>query len=301
MVLESIDLTKYYGRERGCVNISLGVSPGEIFAFLGPNGAGKSTFVKTALGLLKPTSGVIRLFGKSPEDLHVRRKVGYLPENIRLPEWMTGEELLRFHGKLLYLPEKKLKRRIEEVLTQTKLWERKDSRIKTYSQGMRQRLALAVALLGEPELLFLDEPTSALDPVGRIEVREIIANLKKEGVAVFLNSHLLSEVEMVADSVAIIHNGEIKARGKLEELLKGRGLLIRGEIPEGLLNNLKSRYQIREKNEGLELLDVGEELAPRIVRDLVFGGANIYEVRQLKAALEEFFIQTVVEKNGTDN
>ncbi|GAV23245.1 ABC transporter ATP-binding protein [Carboxydothermus pertinax] len=301
MVLESVDLTKYYGREIGCRNISLGVSPGEIFAFLGPNGAGKSTFVKTALGLLKPTLGTIRLFGKSPEDLHVRRKVGYLPENIRLPEWMTAEELLRFHGKLLYLPDKKLKRRIEEVLTQNKLWERKDSRIKTYSQGMRQRLALAVALLGEPELLFLDEPTSALDPVGRIEVREIITDLKKQGVAVFLNSHLLSEVEMVADSVAIINRGEIKARGKLAELLSGRGILIRGEIPEALLKKLKSQYQTGEAPNGLKLLGVSEEEVPAMMRELVLGGANIYEVRPFKAALEELFIQAVEGKNGADN
>ncbi len=197
------------------------VPRGEIFGFLGPNGAGKTTSVKLLLGLLKPTSGEAWLLGEPIGDLGTRRRIGYLPELFRYQGWLDAREVLALHCELAPLPRSTWKEEIAAALDTVGLTDRADDRVSTFSKGMQQRLGLAAALVGKPELVFLDEPTSALDPVGRHDVREIIRGLSDRGTAVFLNSHLLSEVEQVCDRVAVVDHGRVIASGTMDELLSG--------------------------------------------------------------------------------
>ena len=196
--------------------LDLTVQPGEVFGFLGPNGAGKTTTIKILLGLVHPTSGEARLLGQPAGHAEVRRRVGYLPENFRFHDWLTGAALLEFHARLAGLSATRRRERIPEVLELVGLAGRGDDRIRNYSKGMTQRIGLAQAIIHEPDLVLLDEPTSALDPVGRREVRQLIRSLRAQGMTVFLNSHLLSEVEMVCDRVAIVDQGRVVRSGRLE-------------------------------------------------------------------------------------
>ncbi len=213
LAIETRDLSRRYGDAWALRDLSLSVRAGEVFGFLGPNGAGKTTTVKILLGLAAPTEGTARLFGRPVQDRLARREVGYLPEMFRFHEWMTGAELLDFHGRLVGIGGADRRARIERVLSQVGLGERGSDRIATYSKGMTQRLGLAQAMLARPRLVILDEPTSALDPLGRREVRDIIRDLRNDGCAVFLNSHLLTEVEMVCDRVAIVDRGRVTWEG----------------------------------------------------------------------------------------
>src|SRR5213080_119150 len=211
------------------------VPRGEVFGFLGPNGAGKTTAVKLLLGLLKPTAGEGWLLGKRVGDLGARRRIGYLPELFRYQAWLSASEVLALHCELAPLPRSSWKDEIGTVLETVGLSDRANDKIGTFSKGMQQRLGLGAALLGEPELVFLDEPTSALDPVGRHDVREIIRGLAARGSAVFLNSHLLSEVEQVCDRVAVVDHGRVIASGTMDELL-GKDGAVRVRVtglPEG--------------------------------------------------------------------
>ncbi|HCG00353.1 MAG TPA: ABC transporter, partial [Chloroflexi bacterium] len=189
---------------------------GEIFGFLGPNGAGKTTAVKILVGLTPPTSGEAWLLGERLGDREVRRRIGYLPELFRYQEWMSAREVLILHCTLMGMATAGRSSAIGEALEIVGLTDRGRDRVGTFSKGMQQRLGLAVALLGTPELVFLDEPTSALDPVGRHDVRQIIQNLKARGTTVFLNSHLLTEVEYVCDRVAVIDRGAVIALGTID-------------------------------------------------------------------------------------
>ncbi len=217
--IETSGLRKVYGRTAVLHDLTLAVAPGEIFGFLGPNGAGKTTTVKILMGLVRPTAGEARIFGLPAGDRESRRRVGYLPENFRFHDWLTGARLLDFHGRLAGLSAEERRARIPEVIGRVGLTGRGDARIRTYSKGMTQRIGLAQAIFHRPDLVLLDEPTSALDPVGRREVRDLIRSLRDDGITVFLNSHLLSEVEMVCDRVAIIDRGRVVRSGRLAELL----------------------------------------------------------------------------------
>ncbi len=211
-------LTKIYGRRVGCLEVDLEVGRGEIFGLLGPNGAGKSTLVRLLLGLLRPTAGEARLLGRWPGP-PVLRRAGYLPELFRYPEWATAAEVLGFHAALLGIERPARAAEAGRVLARVGLAGAGGLRVGAMSKGMQQRLGLAVALLGDPVVIFLDEPTSALDPVGRREVRRLLGELRREGKTIFLNSHLLTEVEMVCDRVAVMRAGRVAAAGRLEELL----------------------------------------------------------------------------------
>jgi ABC-2 type transport system ATP-binding protein len=221
MIIETHGLTKQFNGSGGCKDISLSVTEGRIFGFLGPNGAGKSTFVKTLLGLLIPTGGQARIMGQPIGNIKVRSKVGYLPELFRYHDWLTGEELLKYHAQLFHLSKGEYVKKISNVLEIVGLLGKEKQKVGTYSKGMQQRIGLAVALINDPLLLFLDEPTSALDPIGRKEVRDIIIELKKQGKTVFLNSHLLSEVESVCDEIAIINHGNLVVSGSWQDLQVG--------------------------------------------------------------------------------
>ena len=223
--IEISNLRKEYGRKVALEDLSLSVQPGEVFGFLGPNGAGKTTTIKVLLGLVRPTSGHARIFGVPSSDPEARRHVGYLPENFRFQDWLTGIELLELHADLADMPRADRERRIPEALHLVGLGDRGGDRIRGYSKGMLQRIGLAQAIIHNPRLVLLDEPTSALDPIGRREVRDLIRTLSARGMTVFLNSHLLSEVEMVCDRVAIIDRGRVVRSGRLDDLVTpGRSL-----------------------------------------------------------------------------
>lgn len=298
-------LTKIYGRRVGCLEVDLLVPRGSVFALLGPNGAGKSTLVRLLLGLLRPTAGEALLFGQPPGPRALQR-VGYLPEQFRYQEWATPEEILGFHAALLGLPIDP--DRARRALQRAGIADASRVRVGNFSKGMQQRLGLAVALLGDPDLVFLDEPTSALDPVGRKEVRELLLELRGEGKTVFLNSHLLTEVEAVADHVALMREGRIVAQGSLEQLLGPGHLELRARMDGELSKDLGEAARPL----GWELLSIdraepqgvfsvrfraaspsGEERVAHLVGWLVGKGAEVFEVRPRRRTLEDLFLELV--------
>ena len=204
------------------VGLDLEVQAGEVYGFLGPNGAGKTTTINALLGFVPPTSGTAHLFGIDVRQPIARQRIGYLPELTYYYKFLTAEELLRFYARIFGLSRAESDRRIEKLLKLVELEPVRNRPIKSYSKGMQQRVGLAQALINDPDLLILDEPTSGLDPLGRMKVREIIRRLKDEGKTVFFSSHELGEVETVCDRVAIIHRGELKASGRVADIVQPR-------------------------------------------------------------------------------
>lgn len=295
-IIETKGLTKQYSNLKGCVDISINVGQGEVFGFLGPNGAGKSTFIKTLVGLLFPTGGSAEILGLPLGSLEAKKRIGYLPELFKYQDWMTGSDLLKFHSALYKLDKKTTETRIEEVLEIVNMKGSEQYRIGTYSKGMQQRIGMASALLCDPQLIFLDEPTSALDPIGRKEVRDIILDLKARGKTVFLNSHLLSEVEQVCDSAAIISHGQMIKQGKMAELLLGhQSLEIQAEGIDHLILSQLERYDEYFTYDGqwirLKLQDVSQ--TPTIAELIIKGGGRIYALKPSSNKLEDLFIQLV--------
>ncbi|MDH7578678.1 MAG: ABC transporter ATP-binding protein [Bacillota bacterium] len=310
MVLETRNLTKVYPGGGGCRDITLTVEPGEAFGLLGPNGAGKSTFIKMLVGLLTPTAGEARILGFPLGNLEARRQTGFLPENFRYHDWLTALELLEFHGTLHGLDVRQVRKRIPEVLALVGLSSVENRLVRTFSKGMQQRLGLAVALLSRPRLLFLDEPTSALDPLGRREIREIIQQLEAEGCTVFLNSHLLTEVERVCRRVAVIRNGRIVAQGRLDELLGNRlevELHLGGLTPEIFtrleqIGEVHRRAQAEQPGKDRTVQPGGEtekiwlrvdtrEKLPLLAAAVVSGGGRLYNLSLVRNSLEELFVE----------
>jgi ABC-2 type transport system ATP-binding protein len=291
--IETEGLVKQFGRTTALGGLTMAVPPAEIFGFLGPNGAGKTTAVKLLLGLTRPTRGSATVLGRPAGDLETRRRIGYLPELFRYQNWLTGSELLRLHADLASLSGERA-RLAEDALNLVGLGGRGDDRIGGYSKGMQQRLGLAVALLGQPELVFLDEPTSALDPVARMEMRPLIRALKERGMTVFLNSHLLTEVEQVCDRVGIVDRGRLVAIGTLDELLAEPVVRIRvGGLDAETRSALDSFGSITEEGEWLVIRGLSAERVPQLVSRLVAGGAEVYAVEPMRESLEERFAALV--------
>jgi ABC-2 type transport system ATP-binding protein len=219
--------------------ISLAVEEGAIFGLLGPNGAGKTTLVKILLGLVRPSGGTARLFDRPAGTPAARHRIGFVPENHRFPGFFTATQTLHAYGRLADVPRAERTRRIPELLNRLSLDGRGDTKVKTFSKGMLQRLGLAQALLNEPDLLFLDEPTGGVDPVGRRAIRDIVLELRDEGKTIFLNSHLLSEVEKVCTQIAILRDGTLVRRGSVEELTAVDRVydLVASPVPESLLDS----------------------------------------------------------------
>ena len=291
-------LRKTFGSRVALHDLTLAVQPGEVFGFLGPNGAGKTTAMKILLGLVRPTGGEALVFGRSPAEPAARRRVGYLPEHFRFQEWATGAELLDFHGRLAGLGGAELAGRIPELLERVGLAGRGGERVRRYSKGMTQRLGLALALLARPDLVLLDEPTSALDPVGRREVRELVRELAAAGVTVFLNSHLLTEVEAVCDRVAIVRQGRVVASGPLDDLAGAvtqlRVLLDR--VDRAVLALLEGHGQVTRVEGTAVTLDVDTlDLAPALARELVGAGYRLYGLVPVQRSLEDIFVDLVGE------
>jgi len=228
-VIETKELTKYYylGKNKvvvGLENVSFSVEEGEIYGILGPNGSGKTTCLKLLLGILYPTKGEISILGRNQFDIEMKKNVGFLPENPYYYDYLTGPELLRFYGRLFDLPEKVINERIEKLLYLVKLNEAKKLALRHYSKGMLERIGLAASLINDPRILIFDEPTTGLDPIGCIETRDLLIQLKKEGKTILLSSHFLSEVERVCDRIAIFHRGYLLATGTLKELMNRYGV-----------------------------------------------------------------------------
>jgi ABC-2 type transport system ATP-binding protein len=265
-------LEKRYGPTTALAGVDLEVGEGELVGLLGPNGAGKSTLVKIACGLVRPSAGRAEICGAKAGSLEARRRIGYLAELFRFPGWYSADELLALHQRLAASDGGAAER--NELLELVGLADARDRRIEAMSKGMQQRLGIAQALVGSPPLLLLDEPTSALDPVGRRTVRQLLEELQSRGMSVLLNSHLLSEIELVCDRVVILLRGKVVTEGSPAELSRGRGVEI-------------------ETDEGKRVYEGIREDVPRLVAELVAAGRQIYEVRVLTSTLEDTYLEAV--------
>jgi ABC-2 type transport system ATP-binding protein len=292
------DLTKRYGKQVALAGLTMTVPRGEAFGFLGPNGAGKTTAVKLLLGLANPTSGEGWVLGKPLGDRGARRRIGYLPELFRYQSWLSAREVLALHCELAKLPRAGWRDEIQSALEIVDLAGRADDRVGTFSKGMQQRLGLGVALLGKPELVFLDEPTSALDPVGRHDVRQIIHAMKERGTAVFLNSHLLTEVEMVCDRVAIVDHGRVVASGTLDDLLGGHAVRIRvtGLKPRER-SSLAAFGELDDDGEWITVRGLDPDRVPDLVAEVVRLGGRVYQVEPRHQTLEDRFLELLGDKH----
>jgi ABC-2 type transport system ATP-binding protein len=293
-VIDVTGLRKRYGRVEALADLTMTVRPGEVFGFLGPNGAGKTTTVKLLLGLARPSGGKGRLLGAPLGDREARRRVGYLPELFRYQPWLRAREVLALHADLIGLPGPGRARAFDEVLGLVGLADRASDAVSGFSKGMQQRLGIGVALVGDPVLVILDEPTSALDPIGRIDVRGILRTARDRGAAVFLNSHLLSEVEQVCDRVAIVDRGRVVAEGPLAEVLGEQETRIRveGLAPAGLAA-LAAFGDPRLDGDDLVLRALSAERVPDVVAALVGMGVRVHGVTSGRESLERRFLELV--------
>ena len=299
--IETHELRKEFGDNAAVKSLTLQIQQGEVFGFLGPNGAGKTTSIKMLVGLITPTSGKASLLGAPLGDRAARARIGFLPEHFRFQDWLTAREFLRLHGQLYGMQPARLTARIDELLERVGLTGFRDRPLSTFSKGMLQRIGLAQALLNRPALVFLDEPTSGLDPVGRILVRDIIHELRQAGTCVFLNSHLLSEIEVTCDRVAFISHGEVIRLLELASLNMGRitaVLRVKGLLPETIPGLSAWAGEMDLQGDRLTLTIQNETALPEINRYLVEHGVAVFEISPKHVSLEELFIETVGKEGG---
>ncbi|MFQ5877315.1 MAG: ABC transporter ATP-binding protein [Acidobacteriota bacterium] len=272
-------------------DLSLAVREGEIFGFIGTNGAGKTTTIKLALGLIFPDAGSIRLFGRDAGDVEVRRRIGFLPENPYLYDYLTGSEFLDFHARLFGMGAAERRRRVRELLERVGLGNRGDRQLRHYSKGMLQRIGLAQALINDPELVILDEPMSGLDPIGRREVRDIILELKANGRTVFFSTHILSDTEMICDRVGVLVRGSLRAVGRIDDLVghdvRFWEIALRGLAPDRLPCG---RLVSRGEDHLLVQADSPRELR-RILSELSGDGATLISVTPARQSLEDLLLK----------
>jgi ABC-2 type transport system ATP-binding protein len=302
-LLTAHGLRKEFGAKVAVADLTLDVQPGEVFGFLGPNGAGKTTSVKMLLGLIAPTAGTAELLGKPLGDRPARARVGFLPEHFRFHEWLRAAEFLDLHGRLYGMSKEARAEAIPRLLEQVGLGDRAQSRLGAFSKGMLQRIGLAQALLNSPALVFLDEPTSGLDPLGRRLVRDVINGLRQQGTAVFLNSHLLSEVEKTCDRVAFIRDGrilQIASLASFEEDTFPVVLRVGRPGPDLLagLSRFDPQVALEQGGDRIRLCLSAEEQLPQLARWIVEQGHTLYEQTPLHTSLEERFLQIVGSGTG---
>ncbi len=302
------DLTRDFGIVRAVNHLDLEVPSGIVFGFLGPNGSGKTTTIRLLLGLLEPSGGRAEVLGfdTHTDAVKIRERCGALLEYSGLYERLSAEDNLEFYGRAWRMPAGERKARIKELLSEVGLYERRKEIVLEWSRGMKQKLAIARAMLHHPALIFLDEPTASLDPLAAVALREDLASLaQREGVTIFLTTHNLSEAEKLCQQVGVIRHGKLLAVGPLEKLRAQAGgsrveILGRGFTPE-LLEQVKDRPEVRSlraQNGNLSIeLSGAVEVAP-LVRMLVTGGAEVEEVRKDKANLEEMFLALVGENEN---
>ena len=296
--LEVRDLKKSYGAVRALDGVTLSVGKGEIYGLLGRNGAGKTTLVKILLSIVRPSSGEARLLERPVSDPKARERVGYLPEDHRFPEYHTGESALDYFGALSGVPGDERRRRIPGLLERMELTDAASRKIRTYSKGMKQRLGLAQAILHDPDVIFLDEPTDGVDPVGRKQVRELLLELKSRGRTIFLNSHLLSEVEQICDRVGIMEKGRLVREGTIASLTPRANVFevrVEGPVDAAWPDLVALVPGAVRSGDLLELpLGEGRQVDPMI--DLLRAkGVSVRGVSERKKSLEDIFIDTVTE------
>jgi ABC-2 type transport system ATP-binding protein len=279
--------------------LDLSVPRGQVFGFLGPNGAGKTTTIMMLLGNVRPSRGKGWVLGQPIGNVDAKRRLGFLPEKFQFHDFLQADEFLDVHGKLYGMPAKRRQQRIGEALELVGLADRRRSRLSQFSKGMQQRIGLAQALLHEPDLVILDEPTSALDPIGRRQVRDIVLHLKARGATVFLNSHLLSEIEMTCDQVAILNRGRLVRQGTLDELLAPASVVdlqVEGG-DAGLRAALAAVGAARELEPGRWEVRVADaRRVPELAEAVVRHGGRLHAMRPQRESLEEFFIRTISEE-----
>jgi ABC-2 type transport system ATP-binding protein len=292
--IETLSLVKHYGGVTALAGLTMSVPRGEIFGFLGANGAGKTTAVKLLLGLARPSDGEGAVLGLPMGHIGARRRIGYLPELFRYQDWLSAREVCGLHCALARIPRSERSGHIATALKTVGLTARAEHRVGTFSKGMQQRLGLAVALLGTPELIILDEPTSALDPVGRHDVRNVILDLKRRGTTVFLNSHLLTEVEKVCDRIAVIDRGRIVALGTLDELLGAAAVRVRVESTNPEIDKIALGFDATaafSADGWITIRGVSDGAVPELVARFVQAGARVLAVQPERATLEDRFLQ----------
>jgi ABC-2 type transport system ATP-binding protein len=288
--IEVRGLAKSYGRTTALADLSFTVGRGEIVGFLGPNGAGKTTAVRLLVGLSRPSGGTGTVLGAPLGAREARRRIGYLPELFRYQSWLSPAEVLALHARLIGMATTARPAAIARALETVGLADRGDDRVGILSKGMQQRLGLAVALLGDPELLILDEPTSALDPVGRRDVREVLVAARAAGATILLDSHLLTEVERICDRVVILDRGRVVAAGTLDELTRPGGVRIRADGAElGALD----RFGGAVLEDGWIRVAVEPDRIPDVVSLLAATGARIHAVEPVRGTLEDRFLALV--------
>jgi ABC-2 type transport system ATP-binding protein len=280
--------------------VSLDIPKGEIFGLLGPNGAGKTTLVKILLGLVHPSGGTAHLFGTPAHSPKARQRIGFLPENHQFPGFLTAEQTLHVYGRLADVPQARRAERIDALLRRVDLYKRRDTKVNTFSKGMLQRLGLAQALLNDPNLIFLDEPTSGVDPVGRRTLRDLVLELRDEGATIFLNSHLLSEVEKVCTGIAILRNGELVREGTIEELTAVERVydLVSTPVPDDVLDETVLRPSPDEPASAPDLRAYQLQAEDRATLNAVLdrlraADVQVESITPLRRSLEDYFIDVV--------
>lgn len=305
--LETRGLSKVYRRLRrirALEPLDLAVAPGTVFGLLGANGAGKSTLVKTVLGICRATTGHALIFGKDSRDPAARREVGYLPEGTHFARYLSGRDVLWYFGRLAGLTGTRLREQVDAKLRLVGMADWADKKVSQYSKGMRQRIGLAQAMLGDPRLIILDEPTDGVDPAGRHEIRDVIKGLGKSGVTIFLNSHLLAEVEAVCDEIAIMYRGRLLRRGPVKQIteemsIRDGRMQLRfrtSELPAELPANITGAER---DDGGFKCSVANRDEIPALIDALRGSGVRIYEVEQYHASLEEAFLQILEDGHAT--
>ncbi len=299
--IETNDLRKRYRNIQALDGVSLTVRHGEIFGLLGQNGAGKTTLIKVLLGVIGGWEGKANLLDEPAGTSKVRYRIGYLPEDHHFPDYHTGYSLLDFYGQLLDVPSAKRAKRIPEMLELVGITDRMHYKIRSYSKGMKQRVGIAQALMHEPDVVFLDEPTDGVDPVGRREIRELLLRLKAQGTTIFVNSHLLGEVELICDRVAILRKGKVIREGTVASLTKQKGFFIVG-LAEGetfpFADAQRLGYAVQPAGEFWEVqLIEGQSIDP-VIELLAAKGLHIRHLVEKRQTLEDLFLQTHQDGKG---
>ncbi|MHB8159858.1 MAG: ABC transporter ATP-binding protein [Thermoleophilia bacterium] len=302
--IEIEGLTKVYGYGSDEVEavkaLDLTVGHGEVFGFLGPNGAGKTTTLQMLMQIIFPTSGNGRLLGKPLGDISARERIGYLPELFQFHTFLRADEFLDFHARLYGIPAKRRRQRVAEVLEIVGLNENAKSRIRTFSKGMLQRIGIGQAIINEPELLFLDEPTSALDPMGRRDVRDLILKLREKGTTVFLNSHLLSELELTCTQIGILNKGRLVRVGDIQSLVQPTHCVdIRVEgLPPGTMADIRDlATNVDGDEKEMTVMVENEVQVEKLARMIMESGAQLCEFTPRSQQLEEIFLQSIEESD----
>lgn len=284
--------------------ISFEIEPGQLFGLLGPNGAGKTTTVKILLGLTHPTEGTARIHGLAVSDPESRRHVGYLPEGHKIPGYLTARQTLSIFGRMSGMESQDIASRTAELLEKVHLSQWIDVRVKKFSKGMTQRLGLACALIHRPDVLLLDEPTDGVDPVGRREIRDLLRDEAKTGTAVLINSHLLSEIELTCDHVAVLRNGKVAAAGTVEELTRRTAMykLVASSVDDALISSFRETgAAVARVNSHLELAVKDVEHLNALIDKLRANGSLVSELAPMRTSLEDVFVDLIkVQPEGND-